>query len=222
MSGKCYICEETYTKTGMSRHLQSCIEKNYSGKIKTEDSKKLYYHLVVEDKFSKCYWLHLQVDADSTLAMLDAFLREIWLECCGHLSAFTINGKIYSKKPMSDFDEQNMDHSLKELLTPEISFSYEYDFGSSTNLKLRVVDIFKSKKRARSVNVLARNEKPAISCSNCGELATRVCPECLWQNKGWLCDDCADKHDNSDCFVDKDMLLAVVNSPRTGICAYSG
>ncbi len=164
----------------------------------------------------------MQVDADSTLKMLDDFLRETWLECCGHLSAFKINGNHYSIKPMSDLEEFNMDYLLNELLSSKTHFSYEYDFGSTTQLKLRVVDIFKARKRERAINVLARNEKPTIACSYCGEPAVKVCPECLWQNKGWLCEKCAENHDETVCFVGSEMLLPVVNSPRTGVCAYSG
>ena len=222
MSGKCYLCEEVYTKAGMTRHLKSCIEKNYLKKVNTEDKKKLYYYLVVEGKHRDNYWLHLQVDADIILKILDGFLREIWLECCGHLSSFNIKGNTYSIKPMSDFDEYNMNYSLSELLAPESHFSYEYDFGSTTCLKLRVVDIFKAKGRERAISILARNEKPVISCSYCGEPAIKVCPECLFQNKGWLCEKCSEKHGNIDCLVDSEMLLPVVNSPRTGTCAYSG
>ncbi len=40
MSGKCNLCEETYTKSGMTRHVKSCIKKNYLQKIKTEDIEK--------------------------------------------------------------------------------------------------------------------------------------------------------------------------------------
>lgn len=36
------------------------------------------------------YWLYLEMPARATLTDLDGFLRDIWLECCGHLSAFDI------------------------------------------------------------------------------------------------------------------------------------
>lgn len=39
--------------------------------------------------------MHLEADAYATLEDLDAFLRSTWLECCGHMSAFTINKKRY-------------------------------------------------------------------------------------------------------------------------------
>jgi hypothetical protein len=34
------------------------------------------------------YWLDLEVKADVKLEALDRFLRQPWLECCGHLSVF--------------------------------------------------------------------------------------------------------------------------------------
>jgi hypothetical protein len=30
------------------------------------------------------YWMHLEVAAGTTLTILDRFLRDTWLECCGH------------------------------------------------------------------------------------------------------------------------------------------
>ncbi|MBI5416950.1 hypothetical protein HZA55_03240, partial [Candidatus Poribacteria bacterium] len=47
--------------------------------------------------------------------------------------------------------------------------------------------------------------------------ATKVCSECIYDDKGWVCDDHADTHECGE-----DMLLPVVNSPRIGVCAYSG
>ena len=41
--------------------------------------------------------------ASDTLADLDDFLRAIWLECCGHLSEFTIGGTSYSSEPEDYF-----------------------------------------------------------------------------------------------------------------------
>ena len=54
-------------------------------------------------------------------------------------------------------------------------------------------------------------------CGVCGKPATQVCTECMWENTGWLCDECASKHD-----TDEEMFLPVVNSPRVGMCGYTG
>lgn len=38
-------------------------------------------------KYSKKYWLIIEVSENVTLKELDNFIRDIWVECCGHLSA---------------------------------------------------------------------------------------------------------------------------------------
>jgi len=35
------------------------------------------FHLVVEDRYNRAYWLHLEVDAKKTLDTLDSFLWDI-------------------------------------------------------------------------------------------------------------------------------------------------
>lgn len=65
--------------------------------------------------------------------------------------------------------------------------------------------------------MLARNHPHEIECSYCGKPATHVCRECIYDDGGWLCDDCTEKHECGE-----EMLLPVVNSPRVGVCAYTG
>jgi hypothetical protein len=70
----------------------------------------------------------------------------------------------------------------------------------------------------KEIRVLARNEPPPIPCDECGdEVATQICMECSWSGKGWLCEQCSQTHS-----CDEEMFLPVVNSPRVGVCAYSG
>jgi hypothetical protein len=47
--------------------------------------------------------------------------------------------------------------------------------------------------------------------------ATAVCAQCLYESKGFCCGAHAPDHDCGE-----DMLLPVVNSPRMGVCGYSG
>ena len=75
----------SFVKAGMTRHLKTCGEPSPSAKPGL--------HLLVEGRYAKEYWMHLAVPAASPLERVDAFLRKIWLECCGHLSAFTIAGE---------------------------------------------------------------------------------------------------------------------------------
>lgn len=172
---------------------------------------------MVEARYSSAYWLHLEVPADARLEVLDSFLRQIWLECCGHMSAFTIEGKTYSVAPMADFDDENMKIRLDEVLIPGMKFFHEYDFGTTTHLTLKLISQEQKQIKGKSVRVLARNEPPAIPCVSCGKMATQLCSECHWSGEGWLCDECAAEHK-----CDEDMFLPVVNSPRVGMCGYTG
>ena len=61
------------------------------------------------------YWMHLEVPADATLGSLDRFLRDTWLECCGHMSEFEIEGTRYPIEPM-EVDDESMDAQLKDVL----------------------------------------------------------------------------------------------------------
>ena len=113
-----------------------------------------------------------------------------------------------------------MNTKLKNIFEPGMQFKYEYDFGSTTTLKLKVVSEFRGSernKKGKKVRLLARNNQPDIKCSHCGKPATNVCCECIYDDNGWFCDNCADNHKCGE-----DMLLPVVNSPRVGICAYNG
>jgi hypothetical protein len=160
--------------------------------------------------------MHLEVSALADLGLLDAFLRDTWLECCGHMSAFEIEGITYSVAPAAMGDEP-MTARLGEVLSPGLTFYHEYDFGDTTHLQLRVVSEHESDLPESEIRLLARNEAPVLPCSVCGNTATEICTECLYSGGGLLCDGCAKKHE-----CDEEMFLPIVNSPRTGVCGYTG
>lgn len=180
------------------------------------------FHLIVEGGSPKIYWLHLAVPQDTPLSTLDKFLRHTWLECCGHLSAFTIDGHRYALAPMSDgfdssFQESSMDVPVSQVLRAGTKFIHEYDYGSTTEISLRVQGELETFGKPKNVQLLARNESPQIKCESCDAFATQVCSGCLWQGRGWVCSNCATEHECGE-----DMLLPVVNSPRVGVCGYAG
>ena len=76
------------------------------------------------------------------LKELDVFIRDIWVECCGHLSAFTIHEEQYESNPDTDAfwgkPSRNMNYRLKDVVDVGDSFLYEYDFGSTTELVLSI------------------------------------------------------------------------------------
>lgn len=216
--GKCLFCDKTFSKVSMKRHLDIC-------KIRTEEyiteysgiSEK-YLGIMIQGYENPEYWIYVDMPANSTLKVLDGFLRNIWLECCGHLSLFEIGGQSFSVSPDREFEDRSMSTKLESVLDEGMQFKYEYDFGSTTTLKLKIVSKFYGKKRIKNkVKLLARNHQPNIKCSYCGNQARNVCCECLYEDAGWVCDTCAADHECGE-----DMFLPVVNSPRVGVCAYNG
>jgi len=204
----------------MTKHLKSCKQKESISKTPSSGRsprKTKTFHLVVEGRYLHDYWIHLELPANARLEALDRFLREIWLECCGHMSAFTIADRTYSVAPMAELNDKSMNVKLDKVLEPGMRFYHDYDFGTTTYLALKVVSQQESQIKGRSIQVLARNEPPSIPCMSCGKTAAQVCTECLWSGEGWLCDQCAADHECGE-----DMLLPVVNSPRVGMCGYTG
>lgn len=215
-SGQCLFCKGTFSKQAMSKHLAACEKRKTSKKVSA--SPQRVFHLLVEGQYAPEYWMHLEAAANATLEDLDGLLRNLWLECCGHLSAFTIAGQTYSSSVMEEeFGDENMEVVLEKVLHPKMKFSHEYDFGTTTDLTLKVVAEKDNTIKRGDIILMARNEPPLIVCDECGKTATQLCSQCIYEGTGALCGNCAKKHECGE-----DMLLPVVNSPRVGMCGYAG
>ena len=196
----------------MTRHLSKCSQpQTLAPRVKQKTAPA--FHLVVEGRWGKAYWMHLAAPVKAPLSELDDFLRDIWLECCGHMSAFKIGGNRYSVSPLEE--ERDMATPLSRVLDVGTKFSYEYDFGSTTELVLKVVGFWNQSEPKDAVELLARNDPPQIICERCKtQPATQIC---LDSEEAWLCQACVAAHE-----CDEGMRLPVVNSPRVGVCAYTG
>ncbi len=219
IEGICELCGATVTRRSMTQHLQGCVqneqaERDATGKDGT--AKARYFHITAQGQYQPQYWLHIEARADATLADLDDLLRQVWVECCGHLSVFHIDGRDYMSHAFERGD-RNMKAKLATVLRSDTVMEYEYDFGTPTELVLKVVSEWEGLKGSIVVRELARNNAPRVACDECGKTATQVCGECMWEDRGRLCEDCVEKHKCGE-----DMLLPVVNSPRMGQCGYEG
>ena len=112
------------------------------------------------------------------------------------------------------------DHSLYAELGEALSFgkkfSYTYDFGSSTDLNLRVVSEREWLANTKdAIVLLARNVAPEFKCSVCGEPATFISGG-AWGDGDTYCKKHAKKYE------DDGLILPIVNSPRVGVCGYDG
>jgi hypothetical protein len=111
-----------------------------------------------------------------------------------------------------------MQARLGRLFQPGTAFTYEYDYGSTTELNLKVIGLWDRRAKQGAVELLARNDAPQVACEKCGnQPATQICTECVYKDQGWLCENCAENH---ECGIE--MCLPVVNSPRAGVCGYTG
>jgi len=157
----CLLCGGTFAKRGLTRHLKSCRDKHPS---QTEAPAERILHLLVEGQDAPDYYLHVEVPARLTYADLDAFLRAIWLECCGHLSGFRFAADARPRLPAVDFgddaaidawieqaarrmfaaasgddDDRIFREKLGKRLQVGSSFEHDYDYGTTTTLSLRVI-----------------------------------------------------------------------------------
>ena len=221
--GGCKFCGKEYTKAAMIKHLTACEERKDLLNLKTSSEKKTgYFSLAIEGTYRKAYWLMIEVREDSKLKDLDDFLRDIWLECCGHLSLFKINGILYDDDPKASMgwgiSAKSMNCQLKSVLETGMTFEYEYDFGSTTELTIKVFDYREGRWQKDKITIMSRNKPVERLCDECGEkIATVVCAECIYEDKGQLCDTC--KRDHA---CGEEMLMRIANSPRSGVCAYEG
>jgi hypothetical protein len=227
--GTCSFCGETFTTRTIKRHLTQCT-KRQEAEVKLAKSKKArtlpLYQLQVEGLgFFGKYWMTIELPAEAALRNLDQFLRDIWLECCGHMSAFTIVGQRYSVSPMNDpffgVKELSMAAKLRDVAPIGAKLGYEYDFGTTSELTLKVIAEREGPRTDRGVQVLARNASPEVQCEVCKQaLATEICTECIYggaENPALFCEACAEEHEDHE-----DYFLPLVNSPRTGMCGYTG
>src|SRR6266487_2991409 len=339
--GICEFCKSEIDKAKMTQHLKHCKQRaavNAANDADTGDEarqKEKLFHILAEGRYNPQYWMHIEIPASESLFTLDRFLRDIWVECCGHLSSFEIGGTSYADEPedfsfeivgaeadeeedeveedeeneeegeeeedlspeelaaeigkfldeelpelrnrlpdelqvelrkprsrddlvaffkerlkslpkstslfaLEDIEEQrslyfqkstlkflldmvedrSLDARLEKVLKVGQKFTYEYDFGSTTELNLRVVSerdgVAQAGEEDDPITILARNVAPVILCKVCGKPATKVVAGYFNVEENAYCNKCAKRSE------DADMMLPVVNSPRVGVCGYTG
>lgn len=216
--GVCQLCGKRTTKAAMIPHLRLCAPEHDLDRGAPAD----LFHLRVEGKLAPMFWLDLEIKGDSPIRRLDDLLRRIWLECCGHLSAFETRGHRYCVVVDTEYGPHPNERSMAArvadvLVSPGQRLSYEYDFGSTTELGLRVVGRRRGSIGRAATRLLARNEAPRWQCAACDEPATFICQPCIGADDPFACSRHARDHRCGE-----DSFLPVVNSPRMGVCGYTG
>ncbi len=214
--GTCMYCGQEMTKSGITKHLPVCARRQAviaEAEAKTGDTQKLY-HLRVQDAYSSVFWLDLEMNGNARLKELDEYLRAIWLECCGHLSEFTA-GRGWSEHKVA------MSRRAEQVFAPGVELTHIYDFGTTSETLITCVSVREGKPTTRHpIALMARNVQPEAACMVCGQPAAWLCMECIYEydESGFLCDEHVQDHPH-DNYGEP---FPLVNSPRVGMCGYTG
>jgi hypothetical protein len=212
--GKCIYCGLEVAKNGVARHVKSCApwqELVRKAENKKGGNEKLY-RLRVQAADLTEFWLDLEMRGRGTLKDLDRYLRAIWLECCGHMSQFSFGGWRGDEIPMS--------RRIQDVFEPGAELTHIYDFGTSSESLIKAVEVREGKPvTSHPITLQVRNVMPESECIECGQPAAWLCVECLeeaiW---GALCD----KHAKAHPHDEYGEPIPLVNSPRLGMCGYTG
>jgi len=199
----------------MATHLGVCQRRREAicSSIQDSDESQPIYHLEVREAWQGDYWLHLEMRGSARFRALDRYLRRIWLECCGHLSRFSVGGW--------DGDPIPISRRAEDVLQVGCELTHIYDYGTTSMTTVKVVDVRRGRTlTSRAIYLMARNNPPEILCMECECAACWWCHECKCElnASGALCDGHAEGHPH----VNYGSLVPVVNSPRTGMCGYIG
>jgi len=155
----------------------------------------------------------MEMAGSASLDKLNKYLRVICLECCGHLSKFTIGG----------WGGMDVGKALKANSTfePGLVLRHLYDFGATSETDIKVVGFREGNATTKHpIALLARNLMPEAACQECGLTLKWLCIECLYEEdkNGYLCNEHMEEnpHDNYG------EPIPLLNSPRTGTCGYEG
>jgi endogenous inhibitor of DNA gyrase (YacG/DUF329 family) len=211
--GNCAFCGREMTRGGLSNHLRSCSKRQEAITAAPDGAAQTLYHLLARDAYITDFWLHLEVNGRSTLQDLDRYLRAIWLECCGHMSQFSIGGWRGDEIPMS--------RKIEREFASDTELTHIYDFGTSSETLIKAVGTRQGRPLTNNpIYLLARNKMPDAECDECGAAADWYCVDCLVEQGEWvaLCKADVAKHTHDEYGGP----IPLVNSPRLGLCAYDG
>lgn len=113
---ECRVCGETIAKAQIKRHLNKCLSE---GTARPRETLLPTLRLTISQSI---YQLQVAVRVDATLDDLDNFLRDVWMECCGHMSLFMAKPKdarrvIYTAHPEGDEeDEEQLEDEIADQL----------------------------------------------------------------------------------------------------------
>lgn len=226
MKGTCKICNKKIMDGNYAEHLHECVDTERDN---VNDNN--FYLLHIQDADIEGYWMFVGCVCSTTLEELDVFLREKWVDCCGHMSEYTKSksGKIIGMKTTMDqvyqqtypiVDSKKSTKSAKSTksnVMMEIEpIRYDYDFGSPTTLFITILQKYEKCIFDDKIFLLMENDPILFKCKKCRKRSTQICDSCIIK----LCVNCSKKHECPES--DEAIIYDLYNSPRIGVCGYFG
>jgi hypothetical protein len=197
----------------MGRHLAACPRQRDPVAGAQGGKPQPLFHLRMQDAYTGAYWLDVEVRGTATLEAIDSYLRAIWLECCGHLSRFSVGGW--------GGQELSVRRRVDAVFADGVELTHIYDFGTESVTLVKAVGSRQAAPLSpRPVVLMARNLPPEAPCGECDQPASHLCQECRieWESPGTLCAAHAKAHPHEEYGEP----IEIVNSPRLGLCGYTG
>jgi hypothetical protein len=215
----CKTCPAKFFKKDIITHQNTCI-------VSTNKHKSGYLiRFVSYGQNNNQYYMYALFDASSTFSDIDIFLKEMWVECCGHLSGFSnLNSQIKIKNStlISKYPNQS-------------TFLYEYDYGSTTQVFFEFIEILNLNKKTKTkqpIELLLRNDPPYIKCYSCDKNSVFYYEDmsfCREDSYGFYLEKPKEIKETKvikktkepkEIRIQKEYLLPILNSPRSGVCGY--
>jgi len=192
----CQLCKKSFGCKQIYVHYAVCIAEKYT----QEYSGHYVVSFLSRGMCNNQYYIYAIINPKTTFATIDNYLRNKWLNCCGHLSNFECEKKQISKRA-----------TFKTYADKDII--YEYDMGSTTTIYMQKSILIKSDKEPLKTTYLhnvLQNDPFKFNCKICDKPASYH--DGVYQ---FVCETHKDKADNY-------LLTQIVNSPRMGERCFDG
>lgn len=217
-TGLCHFCGGTFEKSKMTTHLKTCKVRLSS--FEQHGNAQRLFHLFVEGTYRPNYWMHLEVPAVALLVDLDDFLRAIWLECCGHLSEFTIRGTSYASVAESGWGtsfemteeeaEVGKNGKSEQSLPSAETIATQIAESLSTEMHADLKDVPVSQIEEKLVEMLSENQPPGVPSLSSPEFRPFLHYMATALQQGTLAEDIEEMEEMEESEGEMDVMLEEV------------